>query len=379
MSYFTLMCFGMIDNGRGPAYPFMLDSFGVSPSLGSLIFTLTSIAALITNATSKSWLSFLGARQSLQFSLFMQFIGSLIYGLASIKAESFTLIYLASILFGIGAGASNVCISIIIAKSTAEHNRRQFFSGLHSIYAVSSLITPLLFSFTLKFDGTWNNFFIYLSILPLFFFFLSFVLKFKVANEDQIKSMKVAQIPLTVRAQVGLMLALNVTAEVLISSRLVFFLKESAQFSTDKSSLYLSLFFFCLLLGRVIPAFFPIPLKSIYVLLTSALLSLVLTVAGLYLDPLFLSIAGGSMAFFFPTALDWISKRFINNSDYMMASALNYVGVVLILMHVSFGNIVNSLGINAAMHLSPIVLIISLFLIMKFILDRETNSLESLS
>lgn len=69
------------------------------------------------------------------------------------------------------------------------------------------------------------------------------------------------------------------------------------------------------------------------------------------------------MAVYFPTTMDWISKTYPKKSDYMIASALNYVGMILIFMHLSFGHIVNWLDIQKAMFISVVALATSIMLI----------------
>lgn len=373
ISYLTLMCFGFIDNGRGPAYPFILEHFNVSSSLGSFLFTLSSISALFANYTSKWWLSSLGSKKSLQLSLLFQLLGTLGYAYSAQTKGTFSFILLSSLIFGLGAGSSNVCISIVISKSTKSNQRRKVFSGLHSIYAVSSLLSPLIFSITSDYFKNWYYFFYLLAILPLGSLFVSLFKSFSIDTVNNLHQMKNISTSLKMRFMTGLMLSLNVTAEVLISSRLVFYLQEAKNFKSDESNLRLSLFFLSLLIGRLIPAFITLPFRSINILIFSATSSLILTLVGLNYNTIFLSFVGATMAIFFPTTMDWISKFFKEKSDYMMASSLNYVGLTLILMHFSFGILAKHLGIEKAMNLSPMALLISLVFLLYFRKKQTSN------
>ncbi len=60
------------------------------------------------------------------------------------------------------------------------------------------------------------------------------------------------------------------------------------------------------------------------------------------------------MSFFFPVAMDWLSKKFPQGLEWMTASVQTTVSLILVIMHIGFGYITDYFGINLAMGLIPI-------------------------
>ena len=69
---------------------------------------------------------------------------------------------------------------------------------------------------------------------------------------------------------------------------------------------------------------------------------------------------GLSMSYFYPVAMDWLSKKFPQGFEWMTASVLASMGFLLVFMHLGFGFIADALGLEVAMLLVPFFQIICL-------------------
>jgi len=67
-----------------------------------------------------------------------------------------------------------------------------------------------------------------------------------------------------------------------------------------------------------------------------------------------MALTGLTMSYFYPVAMDWLSKKFPDGLEWMTASVLTSVSILLILMHLGFGYVSDMLGIEMAMALVPI-------------------------
>ena len=138
----------------------------------------------------------------------------------------------------------------------------------------------------------------------------------------------------------------------------------------NQANLYLSSFFILLMIGRLMLGFINIPMRSQSLLV----LSLLLTSAFCFFGkdyPIFLSLSGLTMSVFFPSFMDWIAEAFPNNFQRVMRFAMAGIGAHLVLMHLSFGRIADSLGIEKAMNLPFILSFISLLLLLISLLNHR--------
>ncbi len=101
--------------------------------------------------------------------------------------------------------------------------------------------------------------------------------------------------------KLGIAISFYVATEMLIASRLVFYVNEFWHYELDQASSFLSIYFLLLLAGRLFFSFFTVPVKAINLLKGSLLVTIIFYLLGMYVHPYFLVAAGLSMSFFFPT------------------------------------------------------------------------------
>ena len=241
-AYFSLLCHALFENGRGPAYPQILEFFNVSSDRGSLLFAIGTLAGLIVNLTSKWWLPKFGAIKALRYSSTLMFLGSFLYFLFPWQAYSFSYLIFASCIAGIGASGSAIPMNILTAKSTSNTYRRRALAGLHGIYGVSSLSVPFLFSFWMNSGFIWYSFFLLISLAPFILFILTNQ-NFEFQKQDYSTRNMNFTVNWRIRFLVGLCFALYVSGEILISSRLVYYLQETTSLQRQVTEWSLGAFF----------------------------------------------------------------------------------------------------------------------------------------
>tara|TARA_R110000868_G_scaffold117600_15_gene312510 strand:- start:16920 stop:18077 length:1158 start_codon:yes stop_codon:yes gene_type:complete len=356
LAYFTLLCQSIIDNARGPVYPDILDFFNISSTRGAWVFALASLAGLASNITARWWLPRFEAFTSTIVSLGLMSIGSLIFSQSS--QLGVWALDVASIIMGLGMGGANVSMNLLIARGTPLTHRRQFYSGLHSVYGLGSLSTPLLLNFYIGFGGSWHRFFLLLSILPFIILTTAIIRKNNFEHEstspNRIRLKLTAPVALPIRLSYGFVFAFYVASEIVLSTRLVLYLTTLHSIDVSSARMALSFFFLSLLAGRLLFTVVPLKGASQRWLLVSCASTLVIYSLSQIISPLFLSLCGLSMSFFFPVAMDWLSKKFPQGLEWMTASVQTTVSLILVIMHIGFGYITDYFGINLAMGLIPI-------------------------
>ena len=371
-AYIGLFYFGLIDNGRGPAYPSIIKDLNLTNWGGSLFFAFSSLMSFITTILSSFWLKKLKLMQGMKVSWLFLSLSAFCLGLCGLW-ESQTLLYLASIIQGVGMGITGMNMNLMIEAGAPSLYRRRFFGGLHATYGIASFSAPLLFTISRNFKLVWEEYFFLLGTIGITLLFF-FPLFFTTTNGDEFsyEEPKDETIPISFLylLAISLCVGMYVASEIVVSSRLVLFLETLHSMPNNQANLYLSSFFILLMIGRLMLGFINIPMRSQSLLV----LSLLLTSAFCFFGkdyPIFLSLSGLTMSVFFPSFMDWIAEAFPNNFQRVMRFAMAGIGAHLVLMHLSFGRIADSLGIEKAMNLPFILSFISLLLLLISLLNHR--------
>lgn len=372
LAYITLFSLSLIDNSRGPAYPEILEDFQINAARGAWLFAWASFAALVANLSARWWLPRIGIVKATFLALMTMGMGSFLFGIS--LDYSIEMLDLSSFVMGFGMGVANISMNLLVAKGTPETHRRQFFSGLHSIYGIGSLTAPLILSSFMTFGFTWNQYFQWLTLLPTLTLLFLFLKKkdFQKNNfADALPKLSLsAPVKLPIRLAYGLLFGCYVSSEIVVSSRLVLYLTHGHEFSGEQARLALSVFFLGLLGGRLLFTVLPIKGSSQKWLITSCLSTIFVYTLARWVSPYFIVLTGLTMSYFYPVAMDWLSKKFPKGLEWMTASVLTFISVLLVFMHLGFGYITDLLSIEVAMASVPIFQIICLVLILK--LGRAT-------
>lgn len=355
-SYFTLFSLGLIDNSRGPIYPEILSRFNITTSLGALVFTISSLSSFITAASNRIWLQKFGVIRSTQFALLVKSISCFIMGFS----ESYSLFLLGSVTFGVAVGISSISVNLIINNTDTGSHKRQIISGLHSMYGIASLLAPMVLSWLYFYKVNWQSYLVGLGFVPLIFFFIFLREKKQNVYGSDISSMSISKSEFILVASI---LSLYVLCEILISSRLVLYLKEGRGWDLDEASGQLSLFFLFLLIGRLIFTFKEFKVNSITLLKGSIFSSLIFMLIGIFLYAPILSLCGLTMSFAFPCAVDWITNQYGREGNIIFTRAMTVVGGWLVIMHYLFGVLVSYVSMQNAILVAPLMLISVLYLL----------------
>ncbi len=366
-SYASLFILGFIDNARGPLYPQILDYFQVSKIHGSLIFSLASGMSFIATLSSRWWLNKFGAINSNRIAIASHFLGCVLMGTAT--ANSFWLFLLGSIVFGIGIGIESITLNLIIVKTSSPTNRRRILAGLHSMYGIASFIIPTIIGLLFKLNLSFQTIFLLMGALPV-------VLLLSTTSIHPLEIRKITRgmhsIPLIEIITVSLSFGLYVASEILISSRLVLYLEKVYLMNSTNSSLLLSLFFGLLLFGRLTFTFVHFNIHSNTLLKISTAGSLFFSLIGILFYPPALAICGLTMSFYFPCAMDFLGEHYHEAVEAVLEKVFIFVGAGLLIMHWVFGNIAEFLGLDIAIWMVPLFLVIVGYLLqfkLKFLQD----------
>lgn len=359
VSYFTLFVLGLLDNARGPYFPDITADLRLSDTQASLFFAVASTVAYFSGRVVPELSRRMGLMNTVRLGQILMAIG-----FASISlAQGLTTLILTCALFGYGFGIINVAQNLLVIDGAQGKWRRQLFSGLHGMYAFSSLIAPLVIAQLFRMNHGWRE--VYLGFASVVS--ISFVSSFfaKTQHRQPAEQQLLRNPDRNAYWLVGSMLSLYIVAELLISTRLSLYVRRAHGFTPDEAASLLALFFLMLLVGRLVFLFIPFKATNVKIIELSLISSIFMLALGLSFHPLLIAFCGLTMAPVFAISLDLLTEQYPTFSADAIASCLALSCLYIVSMHFLMGLLTDWLGIRAAMFCGLVFLFSSWFLLRK--------------
>ena len=367
LAYLSLFALGIGDNIRGPLYPEILKAFQVSDTHGAIFYAASSFCGFLASLSVRFLLQHWSRVHTLQVAIFMMAVG--LIGMGSVDQFNWLLVF--SGILGASLGVIGVVQNVLVSVGSSPKRRQQMLAGLHANYGVSSVIAPLVVAGVTTLLGSWRYVFWVVAAVPLSLLAGSLLWKDRGANGEQTSSPLTPPIPQSRRDHGGqiflaVSLALYVMAEIMVSSRLPLFVRRELQLDLEDSSFYLTGFFLCLLLGRLLFTFvhFKWPVRRMLVFFLAS--SAVCCALGLLGHPVFLVVSGLFMAPFYPLAMLYISSHYEKNMDSAVSYTMATQSFCLVIMHGLVGYLTDGFGISMALWVGPLALVLSCVLLLSF-------------
>ncbi|HVK61593.1 MAG TPA: MFS transporter [Bdellovibrionales bacterium] len=373
LAYAGLFVYGLVDNARGPVFPDILSTFALSDALGSVFFFLSSLAATLVNATAFWWLKRWHSRKTYSLFIACQVLGM---GLIAVS-PTYPIMLLGVVLFGFSMGGMGLLVNVFAAEAAEGETRRRVLSGLHGMYGIASLISPVAVTVIYSMGGDWRSALGILAIAPALVFILSFVSAKTPDPEGVVVDAKMAkQVSFVQVWPFVIMVASYVVAEVLLGSRMVLFTRRELGYSVEYSNFLLSGFFMALFIGRMSFAVFTFRFPTRALLLFSAISGLAFFVVGLLVNPIALIGCGLTFSFFYPCAMAEISEKLgPSRAPVVMSWVQTFQSIGILSMHFLVGVLSDKIGLAKAFWLGPLALVVVIIcLIWKFSLGEQANS-----
>lgn len=367
VAYLSLMGLGFLDNLRAPFLGEITKTLNVTDSLGALFYVVPSMVAYFSSMYTPKLLLKMNTLATLRLGLLFMFVGFLGFS----QMLNLAHLVLSGILFGIGFGVVSVAQNIAVSEGSSSHYRKRLFSGLHSIYALASLLAPFIVNLFVAQKLTWSQIYLFLSFVPLFFALSTLFVK-----KREYQSFHSDNLKLTPKhKRLSLILSISFTfylcSEIGLASRMVLYLTRSQNLDLVNANQFLAAFFFFLFLSRLIFAIKSFPLSSINILKISLVLSFLFILLGLQFSPWFFTFCGLAMGPFFPIKLEYVTECFQDFSSKVMAQLVAVGSLGVVALHYGLGLITQYLGVQMVLFLVPILLLISLLMLLFFHLEYK--------
>lgn len=360
LAYGGLFLIGIIENARGPVYPDLLKIFAISSVQGSWIFSVSSFTSFMMAISVGWWLAKFQDVGATRISLGLGAVAAILMGWSSLFASGFIAFLTANLLLGFSIGILTITINLLVVRNSPVHAQRRLLSALHSMYGLASLLAPAIIAFLYNKNIAWNFYFIFFGSLCIILVLTTLPTK----GQDVGVRVGQSKTPIKLTILLGAALSFYVAAEVLISSRLVYYLVEHLGQSKVSAGNQLSLFFFLILIGRLASGFISDKISANNLLIFSLCCSIIMVSLGLLYDAIFLAWSGLTMSYFFPMMMNFITSKFPLYAENLLAKVMMFVGGMLTFLHLVFGQVTAHFGLQWAMGLVFCFLVLSLCVVL---------------
>ena len=335
---------GIADNIRGTALPRIQEEFLLSEMHLGLLLAVNASGYLAACTFTAALARKIGMKAC--HVLGMSVIAS--SGLLIAFTPSFGVLLPSFFILNAGFGMMDISVGVIAARIFTRRtgtmmNLAHFFYGAGAVFSpiISTGIMAARFGEQLL--GWRNAYLIILSfaLLPVIPAVLG---RLKKPEHDEKKTGYPALLRKPAIWLLTLILALGLAGEIGSAAWLVNFLETAYLFSSERAAMYLTLYFVCFTLGRLVLGPLIDKIGFINSLAISMALSGAFISAGVLLgeagSPL-LFIAGVAISPLFPTVMAVIAKLFADVVDLAMTAILTAIGVVLVPLNFLIGGIIN--------------------------------------
>lgn len=349
---FLLASGSFIDNSRGVLLPILAERFGLSYTQGSGFFIAGNVGAVVA--------TFMLLPLSRRFSERKLVLVFCLTGILGLFVGGLVFDFQSLIFFGVFLGiiisAYSALSNLLLIQGTDLKSRSKMMCGLHMVYGLTSICSPLICNELLKLGFSWAG---CLGVVTLFLAALGVYVTFRIpeapkSDEELKSSLKLNSL----QAWVVLIFCLYITGEVLNSMWFVTYLVKAKNLSVAISSRYLSAFFVCMTLTRAL-CFLSFGEAQENLLLWICLLtSVALMILG-HLGFLWAFSLSGVLGPFFPLFLGRVSRVFHEQSKVLTLWILGMGYITLGVFHLTVGKLAMRLGIDRAYWLPAILVLLS--------------------
>lgn len=306
--FLAFFVFGFTDNLKGPLLPELLRAEGLSYAQGGTFFLAAYLGFMLATLVTGLLADWLNNRRMLLIAG-----GLMIGGLSVLNTiDAWTAWVLCMFVIGLGLGAIEVGGNGLMVELHPQQ-RARYLNLLATFHGVGSLIVPLFSAWLLSVQFSWRQ--VYLCSAGLAACLVASLLLAKSQPQPHAQLhnastpaghwSELLRLAFNVRMCVYyVLIAAYVAVELGVAAWLVEYLHRTRQYSIAQGSLYLSLFFAMIMLGRFVGSWWVERVGYLRMVGLSLLATLLLLAIGLWGPPacaILLPLSGLSMSTVFPT------------------------------------------------------------------------------
>jgi fucose permease len=318
--FFSFFTFGFVDNIKGPILPNLLEDLNFSYSQGGGILFGAYLGFVIATLLAGPLSDLLGNRLILLAAALFIALGTLGMG----SAATYPLLFGAMLVIGLGMGAIEVGGNGLIVALHPQAQGR-FLNLLATFHGVGSLLAPFYAVWLLSENGSWRNVFLY--SLPVT---VLLGLLFLLTSGPSVSQQERHGFDWQVLRRTGfsptmiffyLAIGLYVATELGIANWIVEYLSKSKGLAQSTASYYLSGFFGCIMVGRLVGSVIVERigyLRSVWLATIGALICILIALIAPPALAFFLPLSGFFCSIIFPTITAAVARLHPQNTGTIL-------------------------------------------------------------
>ncbi len=358
----TMLAISVSENSKGVFVPLFKETFNINDASIGVAFFFISLSYVIGTYIAGHLIDIISRKNTMIIGSICMIIGTYIIAVS----KSLFLFYLSFIISNLGmaflALAVNTLIPTLNVKSTAV-----IMNLVHFSYGIGATVTHKSCGILLDKGLSYGEIYYIILGLTALLFILVLFSKFKndSPKKDKVK-IKFHKGEKTLILIMALGLGLYVAAEIQTGNWFVDYIKSSFGYSENKASNYSALFFLFFTVGRLFGGLAAEKIGYLKSVIISILIATVLYFTGLSLkeNGLYLiSISGIFFSIVFPIVILSVNDFFKESLNRASGIVITIASGTNMIMGFVIGYMAKILGIQNAMYIIPILLLISATLI----------------
>jgi fucose permease len=344
----------------------------------SLMFTLGSIAYLISNYIGGILCNKIGQKILLIAGLFGAILGNIILA-TSVNFNMFILGFvLIQFFLGMMAISINTIIPLIWITGQAI-----IMNLTHFAYGAGLSVTQKISGILLSNNITWRKIYVISAMITLLIVFIVIITKFPINKESDIEE-KIS-LKQVLSNKICWLFIIGIGSYIFAEQATgrwlpIYFKNSNLSLNDNHISSIISLFFLLLTIGRLIGGFIIEKIGIIKGVIIFSFIGgllfftgLILKENGLYLIP----ISGFFFSIIFPTTVIIIGKIFKVNSSYIVGSIISFAGIVNTLINLTTGILSDVIGISLGIFIIPLCLLTTFISILLVNLETKDKDIKT--
>lgn len=359
--YTCLILAAYLDNIRGPLIPIISKELHINFSETSIFVSLGNVSACVITIL----LLFLLRRFSERKTMLIVAASTGVFLTSSMFTTNLWLFYIFSAAIGASIVQLGTMSNIMTIKGCPADKRGNILASLHTMYGISSMLSPFLIFYLFKLNIHWNQ--LFLLVIPLLIP-LIYISYFKIEEKGP-----TPQAPISLRElnwqhlSVILFIMIYTNGELLTSMWMSTYLNGFHLIPLEDTTIYLSGFFFILAISRLATFFFNSPERENKFVYMAIFIPLVSFALSYFFELYYLFPFVGFVGPFFPIMLSKISKKFPSHWQILTIGIVIFQQSFGSLCHFTIGYLTDEIGIRTAFLIPGLLLTLTFILLPKYL------------
>lgn len=371
---FTIMIFAAVaENTKGIFIPIFKSDFGLNDTKIAIMLTFASIAYMMFTYIGGYFCQKIGQKKVFASGFIFTSMSLLILS----RCNSFILLIVGMTIMSIGLSLVSIATNTIVPVLFLSY-QAIIMNITHFCYGLGSTVSQRVTGRLIYNGVNWRSIYFVVGIIYIFIFVAFMFLNIPEPHKSNKILSEEINVPINRKWVILYIIALGtyMFAEISTGNWFVNYMQKGYSFDTNKSSLYLALFYGIFTVGRLVGGFVVQKKGYLNTVLISLATAAILFTAGIMFKEkgiIIISISGLFFSIGFPTIVLSINKVFKEKSFYITGIIITFSSATNMILNLLLGYLNDLIGVYKTFYIIPASLLVSSIFV--YILYKNTKEL----